>query len=339
MAKDNHMNEFEVVNLPFEKINGIRPLLEQSPFKPLRYLGQDANAGLNNFWLDSIVDLAQNKNAQIFAALHNQGVIGILVYIDNPWETAILGKKAGVINYFIVSESSPYAERAAADLLDKVIQYAVLCGIQFLLCKPYTDTITIIHTLERQGFLLMDTLIDCHYDYRRFPLNEIIRPSIANDVAIRLAKGSDEQELVSVARSAFQKHFGRYNADERMRGEYATRFYEEWIKSSLNGYADWLCVAEIGGRIAGYSIWKKPSPMEVEHNFRVGHYSIAGIHPDYFGRGLFTALTYEGMKLLDGSADIIEGPTHINNYGVQLGYSKLHWRICSDARHSFHKWL
>jgi len=42
--------------------------------------------------------------------------------------------------------------------------------------------------------------------------------------------------------------------------------------------------------------------------------------------------------LLDGIADCIEGPTHVNNYPVQRGYTKLLWRIC-DAHHSFHKWL
>lgn len=333
------MSEFEIEDLPLQRIGSLKPLLEQSPFKPLRYLGQNINDVLDNFWLASMVDLAQNKNAKFFAALQNDNVAGMLTCTDNPWETAILGKKAGVINYFTVSESSPFAEQIAAELLDKAAQYALTKEFQFLLCKPYTDAATIIHALETHDFLLMDTLLDCHYDFHRFPLNEIAQPSISNDVSIRLAKSGDEQELTSVAHAAFQKHFGRYHADKNIRSKHATRFYEEWIKSSLNGYADWVCVAEINGRIAGYSIWKKPSPLEAAHQIRVGHYSIAGIHPDYFGRGLFTALTYQGMKLLDGIADIVEGPTHINNHGVQQGYSKLHWRICSDARHSFHKWL
>ena len=45
------------------------------------------------------------------------------------------------------------------------------------------------------------------------------------------------------------------------------------------------------------------------------------------------------MQSLEGSADVIEGPTHINNYGVQFGYAKMGWRVLSDARHSFHKWI
>ena len=45
------------------------------------------------------------------------------------------------------------------------------------------------------------------------------------------------------------------------------------------------------------------------------------MHPDYFGRGLFSSLTYEGMRRLPelGRVDRIEGPTHVNNYPVQRG--------------------
>jgi hypothetical protein len=110
------------------------------------------------------------------------------------------------------------------------------------------------------------------------------------------------------------------------------------MNSSLNGYADYFVLAEIDNRIAGLSIWKKTSALEKKLPIRLGHYSIGAIHPDFFGRKLFSILTYEGMKLLQPEVDMIEGPTHINNYAVQRGYARLGWQI-SDARHSFHKWL
>jgi hypothetical protein len=62
------------------------------------------------------------------------------------------------------------------------------------------------------------------------------------------------------------------------------------------------------------------------------------VHPDFFGRGLFTALTRAGMEQLRSSADWIEAPTHIDNYAVQRGFLRLGWSI-EGAQHSFHKWL
>ena len=333
------MSEFETASLSLEQMGVIRPLLEQNDFKPMRYLARELGNDLGKLWFASIVDLVKEKNARVFAAFRNQKAVGLLVYADNPWETKILNKGAGVIHCLVVEQSEAHGEPIAHALLEEALAYAAARGVQFLLCKPFADATTVIHALESQGFRLMDTLIDCYCDFRRFPFSRIPPPVVSDSVVIRLATRDDTEELVAVARAAFRHHFGRYHADERIGSELATRFYEEWIKSSLSGYADWVFVAEVEGRVAGYAIWKKPSSLESRLKLRVGHYSIAGIHPDYSGRKLFTALTYEGMKLLEGVADAVEGPTHVNNYGVQMGYSKLHWRVCVDARHSFHRWL
>ena len=118
----------------------------------------------------------------------------------------------------------------------------------------------------------------------------------------------------------------------------ATRIYEEWIVSCAKGWADSVYVVTNGKRVAGYSAWKKPSAVDVSHGFRLGHYSIGAVHPDFFGRGLFKALTHAGMEGLCEFADWIEGPTHIENHPVQRGYLRLGWQI-GGAQHSFHKWL
>jgi hypothetical protein len=227
----------------------------------------------------------------------------------------------------------------ALALLDYALFRAMDNGIQFLLGKTYTNDIATIHAFESRGFLLMDTILDCYYDYRLTPFASLPKPVVGEGITLRLAASADRDELVAVARLAFREHYGRFHADEQIGREVATRAYEQWIHSSMDGYANWIHVAVIAGKIVGFSIWKRPSPLESQLKVCVGHYSIAGIHPDYYRRGLFSALTYEGMKSMDGIADIVEGPTHINNYSVQSVYSKLHWRVGIDARHSFHKWL
>jgi hypothetical protein len=78
--------------------------------------------------------------------------------------------------------------------------------------------------------------------------------------------------------------------------------------------------------------------LDAQHGIRLGHYSIGAVHPDFFERGLFTALTHAGMEQVCSSADWIEAPTHIANYPVQRGFLRLGWRI-AGAQHSFHKWL
>jgi GNAT superfamily N-acetyltransferase len=143
---------------------------------------------------------------------------------------------------------------------------------------------------------------------------------------------------MTIARAAFSTYFGRFHADPRIGHDQATRLYEEWIRACLDGWADSTLVAVQDCKIAAYLAWKNPSAMDLRHGIRVADYNITGVEPAFAGRGLFTALTQEGVRLLRGHADYIEGATHIDNHAVQRAYLRLGWRIAS-AEHSFHKWL
>ena len=148
----------------------------------------------------------------------------------------------------------------------------------------------------------------------------------------------NEGQLERLAEASFKNHFGRYHSDPRIPLEKAIQVYVEWMRSCIRGYADFILVAEIDKRIAGVSTWKKASILEKDLSLRISHYNIGAVHPDFSGMGLFSNLTYAGMQIFKDSADIIEGPTHVNNYPVQRGYQRLGWQVF-DARHSFHKWL
>lgn len=333
------MSSFEISSLRADDLPMLQPLLTGSAFQPMRYLTKELGADLTDFWSRSIADLAAGSAARAFFITRSGAPLGLLIYADNPWETDLFGKRAATINTFVVDGSAPDKLSVAQSLLDHAIQDATSRGAQFLLGKTYTDDLTCIHALESRGFQLMDTIVDCVYDVRRTPLGSIQAPVLPEGVSLRLAAPSDREELSAVAGASFREHFGRYHADERLGRDLATKAYEQWMRSSLDGYADWIYLAIAADKIVGFSVWKRPSKAESQLKVRVGHYSIAGIHPDFHGKGLFTALTYAGMQSLEGIADVIEGPTHINNYGVQFGYAKMGWRVLSDARHSFHKWI
>ncbi len=333
------MSSFEISNLKADDLPALRSLLTENAFQPMRYLAKELGADLTDFWSRSIADLAAGSASRTFLAAQGGTPLGLLIYADNPWETDLFGKRAATIHTFVVDSAAPDRLQIAQSLLDHAVQDAASRGTQFLLGKTYTDDLTCIHALESRGFQLMDTIVDCLYDYRRTPLASIPMPALPEGVTLRLAVPSDRAELSAVAGASFREHFGRYHADERLGRDLATKAYEQWMRSSLDGYADWIHLAIAANRIVGFSVWKRPSNAESQLKVRVGHYSIAGIHPDFHGKGLFTALTYVGMQSLEGSADVIEGPTHINNYGVQFGYAKMGWRVLSDARHSFHKWI
>lgn len=349
------MSSIAISSCPSDQLDLVRPLLAQASQKPYRYLAPELGADLDDYWFQDLAGSVQDGDGELFLASQGGQLVGMIALTPLPWETRVLGRPMAALKHLGVGPENGDAFSTRARLLAAATQAASERGIHGLLCKTHTDDIPTIHALETHGFLLVDTLLDFIFDYRRNPLTPDWpsastpwpssaarptpgRPQPAGDVQVRIAGSGDEQELCELALASFGNHFGRFHADPNISHQEAVNVYVEWIRSCVRGYADWIIVAEIDGKLAGYSAWKKPSPLEASLKARVGHYSIAGIHPHYFGRGLFSLLTVQGMRQLDGSAELIEGPTHINNYPVQRGYANLRWRI-GDARHAFHKWL
>jgi ribosomal protein S18 acetylase RimI-like enzyme len=288
-------------------------------------------------WMDEIAELLSNESAVGFVAEISRTICGFAICAPLPWESPLVGKSMwGIKHIGLVSGRSDSSPVATALVGEAVRRVAARNG-DFLLCKAIPSDMAIIHALESNGFFLMDTLLNFVCDCLAGGSNDHPR-QLPEGFVLRLATSSDVESLVETARASFAKHFGRFHADPRIGRGTATTIYEEWIRSCANGWADWIVIAMHGDRIAGYSAWKKPSALDQRHGIRLGHFSIGAVHPDFFGRGLFSALTREGMERLRLSADWIEAPTHIDNYAVQRGFLRLGWRI-AGAQHAFHKWL
>jgi hypothetical protein len=300
---------------------------------PYRYLVNKKNDVIA-FWKQDIQKRIK-EGGELYLGVSKTNEVKCFALLEElPWDSKIFGKKMGALTYLTFSKDSNMCE--SKKFVNWLLSQAKEKGFEFILSKVNTDNISATHSLESNDFLLVDTLLD-------FIWNKISHPLMIGEVCngkikIEEATLDDECELREIARKAFIKHFGRYHSDPKIPKMKANSIYEEWVSSSLRGYADYFYVARVEGKIAGYSIWKNPSDLERSNNLSLGHYSIAGVSENYRGMGIFKVLTYAGMKVLGREVDIIEGPTHINNYPVQKGYISLGWRI-GDARHSFHKWL
>ena len=288
-------------------------------------------------WRDEIRELLSSESAIGIIAETSGTISGLVICTPLSWESPLLGKSMWAIKHLGVASGPGDASSVATSLVAEVVRRVADRDGDFLLCRAIPSDTAIIHALESKGFLLMDTLLNFVFDCRASG-SDYHRQQIPESFELRLATASDIEPLAEVAHSSFAGHFGRFHADPRIGRAAAARIYQEWIRSCANGWADWIVVATHGGRIAGYSAWKKPSALDARHGIRLGHYSIGAVHPDFFGRGLFTALTHAGMEQVCSSADWIEAPTHVDNHAVQRGFLRLDWRI-AGAQHSFHKWL
>jgi ribosomal protein S18 acetylase RimI-like enzyme len=327
------MSAITLANLSLDDVDRIQNLASLPLYASL----ECSRSEIESRWRDEISELLSSEGTIGFIAEISGTISGLVICAPLLWESPLLGKSMWAIKHIGVATGAGDVSSVADVLIAETVRQLAGRDADFLLCRAMPAETAIIHALESNGFLLMDTLLNFVVDCRA---RVLINPpqQVPDGFALRLATSSDIESLATVAQSSFAGHFGRFHADPRIGNAAATRIYREWIRSCANGWADWIVVAVHGDRIAGYSAWKKPSVLDQRHGIRLGHYSIGAVHPDFFGRGLFTALTHAGMEQLCPSADWIEAPTHIDNYAVQRGFLRLGWRIAA-AQHSFHKWL
>ena len=325
----------ERVNLAaLDELKEALPSFTPKPLAHLSYLKHDQ---LEAYWLDEITQDLAHQSSTAFVSRIPKSINGLVLYADSPWDTTVIGRRVAVVKHLAQADGVPESE-VLNDLLDEVIRHATSCGIECLICKIPSLEFRAIHALERHGFLLMDTLVDFVLDFSRTPFGSISAPKRGDGVSTRLARPGDLPQVLALNERAFASFSGRYHSDPKMPPGTGARVYNEWVCSSFRGWADWILVAEVEGAIAGYGLWKKASPLEARHSLDIAHYNLAGIHPAFWGRGLYTVLAFDGMRMAQSSATHLDGPVHVSNYPVHRALQKLGWRI-SGARHSFHRWL
>jgi ribosomal protein S18 acetylase RimI-like enzyme len=326
-----------ITRLDLRAINDLRdslPRFARVPLPHLHHLNPDQRLAC---WLDEIRDSFAKESSIAFASIVSGTINGFLVYNDSPWDTEITGRRIGTVDHLAVTLDDSASSEILHELIDKLTRNLTKRGTQCVVCKVQSKELVAIHALEQQGFLLMDTLQDFVFDFSRTAIEAIDLPR-RDGQKIRCANPGDLPALVTITEKAFASYFGRYHADPQMPPGTGTKIYTEWVRSAFQGWADWILVAELDDKIAGYGLWRKALKTEAKNSLSVAHYDLGATDPQFSGRGLRTALTLEGMRIAREFARCLIGPVHVSNYPAQHTLHKLGWRI-SGARHSFHKWL
>ena len=223
------MGHSRVFELSLDELGRLEKLIYESPFRPYHYLSSEPACDLKNYWLTTIEETVKSNQGFVMAIEKENTVVGFVVYGNLPWDSMVIEKRMGSIKSLIVQEGLAESERLIDQLLECSIQKALCMKVDCLLCKTYTGDISSIHSLERNGFLLMDTLLDYVYNFQNPTFNTIQPPSLQKEFSLRLAGTDDCEELTQVSRAAFKHFFGRFHADPNIPKAHATRIYEECL--------------------------------------------------------------------------------------------------------------
>ena len=212
--------------------------------------------------------------------------------------------------------------------LPSVLEFCKKEQVILLIARSNMADLKAAQTMEREGFLLMDTLV-----YYNLDLTKKTVPADNGMAQVRSIRIGEEEEVNLVAVESFRGYCGHYHADQRLDNNKCDEAYVDWARKSCasRSFGNFL-VAEIKGRIVGFGVLRINNPDD-------GEYFLGGIHPDFQGQGIYHSFLCKAMEwFLSRGAKRMILSTQLKNISVQKVLIRFGLEI-SKGYYTFHKWF
>lgn len=215
-----------------------------------------------------------------------------------------------------------------SESLSAVLDFCCKKKVELLIARCDMANLGAAQSMEKNGFLLMDTLV-----YYNFDLAKQNVPPDKGLVIVRPIRVEEEHEMLSVARESFRDYFGHYHTDSRLDQQKCDEAYADWARKTFAVRdSENFLVGEIEGRIVAFGVLRINNPDE-------GEMFLGGIHPDFQGQGIYHSFLCSGMKwcLAQKTKKMIIS-TQLKNISVQKVLIKFGFEI-SRGYYTYHKWF
>lgn len=215
-----------------------------------------------------------------------------------------------------------------AGSLPSVIDFCAAEKAELLIARCNMNDLAAAQAMEKQGFLLMDTLVYYCLDLKR--------QHVPDDYAVAMVRpihAGEEEDMIRVARESFRGYFGHYHTDPRLDKNKCDEAYTDWSRKAFaSRSADNFLVGEIQSRIVGFGVLRMNNADE-------GEMFLGGIHPDFQGQGIYHSFLCKGMEwCLGKNAGKMIISTQLKNIPVQKVLIKFGFEI-SRGYYTYHKWF
>ena len=214
------------------------------------------------------------------------------------------------------------------DSLPSILDFCGREKVELLIARCNMSDLEAAQSMEKQGFLLMDTLVYYSID--------LARKAVPADNCVALVRPvliDEEEEMISVARESFRGYFGHYHADPRLEKNKCDEAYADWARKAFaSRHSENFLAGEIDGKIVGFGVLRINNPDE-------GEMFLGGIHPDFQGQGIYHSFLCKGMEwCLSKNAKRMVISTQLKNIPVQKVLIKFGFEI-SKGYYTYHKWF
>jgi GNAT superfamily N-acetyltransferase len=215
------------------------------------------------------------------------------------------------------------------DTLPSIMNFCRANGVIMLISRCLASELRVVQAMEREGFLLMDTLPYYSRNLTKTPI-----PADAGKVPVRPVRPGEENDVKAVAAESFREYMGHYHMDDRLDRIKCDEVYTSWAFRSCvsRDVADEVLVADLEGSVVGFATLQLNSPEE-------GEGVLFGVAPSAQGRGIYRSFMIRGMEwCLSRKAARMVVSTQITNIAVQKVWTRLGFEL-SHTYYTFHKWF
>ena len=217
------------------------------------------------------------------------------------------------------------------DTLAEANEFCLRHDIDLMIARCATEDSFSMHSLEADGFRLMDTLVS----WRR----SLDRPAPAehtgqeNGTLVQPIGPVDEAAVRRIAAQAFQGYSGHYHADPRLDQHQASEVYISWATRCCRepDSADLMLGARRDGELVGFLALKALGQG-------LCMVPLAAVAPQTQGQGVLRSLLVGAVRWLkEHNYTAVEYGCVLTNIAAQKALARAGFEMCRSA-HTLHKW-
>ena len=174
------------------------------------------------------------------------------------------------------------------ECLPEVLRFCQREEVRLLIARCSASDLALVHQLERENFLLMDTLVY----YRHKNLGGTPAVADPEGITIRPVEPSEWPQVRAIAGQSFQGYKGHYHADPRLHAKDCDEAYQDWAvrscESRETGQTEVLVAASPKG-LLGFATLRMETPDE-------GEGVLFSVTPAAQDKGIYRLLLIRAME-------------------------------------------
>lgn len=250
------------------------------------------------------------------------GPTGLIYCKTSEWDSEILGVKVGRFSF--LSPCCKDARIGNNALISRFLSSAKTKCFDLLIGRVDTRDIPSLHSLQKAGFDIMDSLVTLTRKCVPTRRSPAIRPYIP----------SDGNFLAEIGRKSFRTD--HYHADPRLSSSQCDYLYSQWVRNACASRANAVFVAEVDRIPSGFIACLTDS--EETNHPRHGIIDLIAVDPTKRGRGLGSELVSTALGWFHAQGvTYAEVGTQISNIQAIRLYDRLGFKIFRSV-YTLHGW-